>query len=91
MTTLIMQAAPFVEIVAPKLQTIYLRFLRALDAFAENRMRNAVPECEQRRAAREINRYRRMMNADRKSRPRRYGPDVEHFAIQWSQALAKSA
>ena len=51
MTTLIMQATPFVEMVAPKLQTIYLRFLRALDAFAENRMRNAVPEWEQRRAS----------------------------------------
>ena len=67
MTTLIMQATPFVEMVAPKLQTVYLRFLRALDAFAENRIRNAVSECEQRRAAREIIRYRRMMKSDRKS------------------------
>ena len=65
MTTLIMQATPFVEMVAPKLQTIYLRFLRALDAFAENRIRNAVPECEQRRAAREINRYRRIVGRSR--------------------------
>lgn len=70
MTTLIMQATPFFEMVAPKLQTIYLRFLRALDAFAENRMRNAVPECEQRRAAREIERYRRMMSPDRKLPPK---------------------
>jgi hypothetical protein len=67
MTTLIMQATPFVGMVAPKLQTVYLRLLRALDAFAENRMRNAVPESEQRRAAREIKRYRRMMNSDRES------------------------
>ena len=72
MTTLIMQATPFVEMVAPKLQTIYLRFLRALDAFAENRIRNAVSECEQRRAARETNRHRRMMNANRK-RPAKTG------------------
>jgi len=67
MTTLIMQAAPFVEAVAPKLQTIYRRFLRALDAFAENRIRNAVSEREQRRAAHEIKRYRLMMKSDRKS------------------------
>ena len=66
MTTLIMQAAPFVEVVASKLQVIYPRILRALDAFAENRIRNAVSECERRRAARETNRYRRMMNANRK-------------------------
>ena len=66
MTTLIMQATPFVEMVAPKLQTIYLQFLRALDAFVENRVRSAVAECEQARACRETNRYRRMMNANRK-------------------------
>ena len=67
MTTLIMQAAPFVGAVAPTLQAFYLRFLSTLDAFAENRIRNAVPECEQHRAAREIIRYRRMMKSDRKS------------------------
>ena len=67
MATLIMQAAPFIEVVASKLQSFYLRFLRALDAFAENRMRNAVPEREQRRVAREIIRYRRMMSSERKS------------------------
>ena len=67
MTALILQAKPFVEMVAPKLQTVYLRFLHALDDFAEARMRNAVPERQFRRADREINRYRRLMHADRKS------------------------
>jgi hypothetical protein len=67
MTTLIMQAAPFVEAAAPTLRSFYLRFLSALDTFAENRIRNAVPESEQRRATREIARYRRMMKSDRKS------------------------
>ena len=38
--------------------------LDALDAFAEAKMRNAVPERELRRAQRNINRYRRLMHAD---------------------------
>jgi hypothetical protein len=67
MTALILQAKPFVEMVAPKLQTVYLRFLHALDDFAEARMRNAVPERQLRKADREINRYRRLMHAGRKS------------------------
>ena len=66
MTALILQATPFVEMVAAKLQSVYLRFLRALDAFAEAKMRNAVPEWELRRARHEINRYRRLMHADHK-------------------------
>lgn len=66
MTALILQATPFVEMVAAKLQSAYLRFLHALDAFAEARMRNAVPERELRRARREINRYHRLMHADHK-------------------------
>ena len=67
MTALIMQAKPFVEMIMPKLQTAYVRFLRALDDFAEARMRNAVPERQFRRADREINRYRRLMHAGHKS------------------------
>jgi hypothetical protein len=43
MTTLIMQATPFVEMVAPKVQAMYLQLLNALDAFAEAKMRSAVP------------------------------------------------
>ena len=43
MTALILQVTPFVELVTPRLQTVYMRFLRAFDAFAEARMRNAVP------------------------------------------------
>jgi hypothetical protein len=35
MTHLILQATPFVEMVATKLQAVYLRLLRALNAFAE--------------------------------------------------------
>jgi hypothetical protein len=67
MTALILQAKPFVEMVAPKLQTVYLRFLHALDDFAEARMRKAVPERQLCKAGREINRYRRPMHADHKS------------------------
>jgi hypothetical protein len=67
MTALILHAAPFVKMVAPKLQAVYLRFLNALDAFAEARMRNAVPEWQLRKAERETSRYRRLMHANHKS------------------------
>ena len=67
MTTLILQATPFVEMVAPKLRTLYLRFLRALDAFAEAKMRNAVPEWQLRQAQRDFNRHCRLMHVDPKS------------------------
>ena len=70
MTTLILQATPFAELIAPKLKAAYAGFLHALDAFAENRMRNAVPEQEFRKAEREIKRVQRMINAGGKS-PRR--------------------
>jgi hypothetical protein len=43
MTALILRAMPLIEIVVPKLRTIYLGFLHAPDAFAEATMRNAVP------------------------------------------------
>ena len=61
MTTLILQAAPFAEMVTAKLQSLYRQFLQALDDFAEARMRKAVPEWQLRKARREINRYRRLM------------------------------
>jgi hypothetical protein len=64
MTTRILRGAPVAAMVALKLQTVYQRFLDALDAFAEAKMRNAVPERELRRAQRNINRYRRLMHAD---------------------------
>ena len=54
MTTLILQATPFVHAVAPALQAAYRRFLRALDAFAEARMRKAVPERYLRKALGEL-------------------------------------
>ena len=44
MTTPMLQVTPFVEMAAPKLQAVYRRLLHALDAFAEAKMRNAVPE-----------------------------------------------
>ena len=56
MTTLIMQATPFVEMVAPKVQAIYLQFLQAFDAFAEAKMRRAVPTRQLHESQREINR-----------------------------------
>jgi len=42
MTTLMLQAAPFVGVVASQLQVSYLKFRHALDVFAENQMRKAV-------------------------------------------------
>jgi hypothetical protein len=66
MTALIMQATPFVEMVAPKFRAVYLRLLNALDAFAEAKMRNAVPEWQLRKAQRETKRCRRLMHAHRK-------------------------
>jgi hypothetical protein len=67
MTALILQVTPFVEMVAPKLQAGYVDFLHAFDAFAEARMRNAVPEWQLRRAQRELDRCRRLMQAKKKS------------------------
>jgi hypothetical protein len=68
MTAHILQATPFVELVAPELRTACRRFLNALDAFAEAKAGRAVPEHELRRAQREIDRYRRLMHPDRKLR-----------------------
>jgi hypothetical protein len=62
MTALILQATPLVQTVAPTVRTIYRRFLHALDAFAEAKMRNAVPEEKLRKAQRQINHYRRLMH-----------------------------
>ena len=67
MTALILQVSPFVEMVAPQLQAVYMRFLHAFDAFAEAKMRNAVPEWQLRRAQRELDRHRRLMRAKNKS------------------------
>jgi hypothetical protein len=66
MTALILQATPFVEMVATKLQAVYLRLLSAIGAFAEAKMRNAVPKWQPRKAQREVTRYRRLMHANRK-------------------------
>jgi hypothetical protein len=63
MTALILQATPFVEMVTPKLQALYMRYLHAFDAFAEARMRNAAPAWQLRRAQRELDRCRRLMRA----------------------------
>ena len=43
MTTLMLQAKPFVRMAAPRLRIVHRQFLEALDAFAAERMRNAVP------------------------------------------------
>ena len=45
---------------------VYMRFLHAFDAFAEARMRNAVPQWQLRRAQRELDRCRRLMRARNK-------------------------
>lgn len=62
MTTLIMQAAPFVEFVAPKIRSFYKRFLRTLDAIAEAKLRNAVPARQLRKARRQIEHQHRIVS-----------------------------
>jgi hypothetical protein len=64
MTVLILEAAPFARLAMIKLRALGRALLRALDAFAAAKMRNAVPEHKLRRAQREINRYRRLMHSD---------------------------
>ena len=66
MTALILQVTPLVELVTPRLQTVYMRFLRVFDAFSEARMRNAVPQWQLRRVQRELDRCRRLMRARNK-------------------------
>jgi hypothetical protein len=66
MTTLVLEAAPFVRMAAIKLQALGCALLRALDEFAAAKMRNAVPEHELRRAQRAIARHRRLIHADHK-------------------------
>jgi hypothetical protein len=66
MTALVLQVTPFVEMAAPQLQAVYMRFLRAFDGFAQARMPNAVPEWQLRRAQRELDRCRRLMRAKNK-------------------------
>lgn len=76
MTALILQATPFVTIAGSKFRAIYPRLLNALDAFVEARMRNAVPDLQLRRCQSEINRYRRLMHTEDKSRAKATG--IEH-------------
>jgi hypothetical protein len=61
MTTLTLRTAPFTQSIVAKAKDGCALLLRALDAFAENRMRNAVPEHELLRAEREIRRCRRLV------------------------------
>lgn len=65
MTALLLQARPLIEMAAPKFTVVYQKFLRGLDAFAEARMRKAVPERQLRKAQREVKRFQRLMHADR--------------------------
>ena len=43
MTELILQAKPFVRMAAPTVRSICDGFLKAMDSFAADRLRNAVP------------------------------------------------
>jgi hypothetical protein len=47
---------------APKLQSLFRRISDAIDAYAQSRVHQAVPECEMRRCQDEIHRYCRMMH-----------------------------
>jgi len=44
MTTLMLDTAPFVRMLLPKIDAAHRRLLRAIDDFAEARMRRAVPQ-----------------------------------------------
>ena len=50
----ILQTAPFVRMLRPKIDAACRRLLRAIDDFAEARMRRAVPQWQLRRARRTI-------------------------------------
>jgi hypothetical protein len=63
MTALVLSTAPFIAMVTPKVRILHRRIKKALDAFVEARVRNAVPEWQLRRAQREVDRCRRMMRA----------------------------
>jgi hypothetical protein len=63
--------------VTPKIRDLGQRIATALNAFAEARMRNAVPEWQLRKADREIDRVGRMMHARRLSHGGRKG-HAEH-------------
>lgn len=65
MSTLILRATPFAEIVVSKSQALGRRILRALDAFGEARARNAVPEWQLRKVQRDMKRCRQLMLAGR--------------------------
>jgi hypothetical protein len=67
MTALILQTASFIEMAAPKMRALYLRFSHALDAFAAAKARKAVPERQLHKIQREINRYHRQMHPELKS------------------------
>jgi hypothetical protein len=66
MTALILESAPLVRMLLPKLDTAYRRLLRAIDDFAEARMRRAVPQWQMRRVQREIECVRRLIHAKQK-------------------------
>ena len=65
MTALTLQATPSVEMVTPRFRPLHAH-LHAFDAFAEARMRDAVPPWQLRRAQRELDRHRRLMRAKNK-------------------------
>jgi hypothetical protein len=67
MTALMLGAKPLFEMAAPKFHAVYRTLLRGLDAFAEARMRNAVPVRQLSKAQRDINRLRRLMHAGRQT------------------------
>jgi hypothetical protein len=64
MTAQTLRATPLFGMAAPRFRAVCRRFLDALDAFAQEKARRAVPEHELRRAQREIDRYCRLMHAN---------------------------
>ena len=67
MTAQIMRATFSLEVIGSTMRVFGSWLVRALDAFGRARSRNAVTQSQLRKARREIDHYRRLMHAGRKS------------------------
>ena len=74
MTDLVLSAAPLIANLRPKIEALGQRLSQALDAFAEARMRRAVPARVLRQAKRDTDRYRRLLHPENASRTDRKTP-----------------
>jgi len=93
MSLLIVNVTSLARTITPKLQALGARLARALDNFAEARMRNAVPQWRLREAQREIDRCHRLMHAGRPAtagRSRRLSQYGEGGTLRGARGSAES-